>query len=166
MMNVIVMPVIRVVSPQGAKMNSDSVIQQPGSAFIQPGDSATLNCSVHTEHCAGEHTRVVWLKSSESSAPEMIYSSGYENATCERTEIFSEKTICVYKLLVRNFRSADAGTYYCAVTACGEILFGNGSRLQISKMTMLTVESSIVQDAIVFNYLEGWMMKCWYTPDL
>lgn len=30
-----------------------------------------------------------------------------------------------------NISLTDAGTYYCAVAMCGEILFGNGSRINI-----------------------------------
>ena len=30
-----------------------------------------------------------------------------------------------------NLISSDAGTYYCAVASCGEILFGSGSKLLI-----------------------------------
>ncbi|XP_044039111.1 signal-regulatory protein beta-2-like isoform X2 [Siniperca chuatsi] len=116
---------------KGAKMISDSVAQQPESQSVQPGDSVTLSCSVHTGHCAAEHTGVFWLKNSDHSAPEMIYSSGSKNGICQRTE--SGEPTCVYNLLMRNLSSDDAGNYCCVVTSCGQILFGNGTRINIHR---------------------------------
>uniref|UniRef100_A0A667YYP3 Ig-like domain-containing protein n=1 Tax=Myripristis murdjan TaxID=586833 RepID=A0A667YYP3_9TELE len=98
------------------------------SKSVQPGDSVTLSCSVHTGDCGGEDTSVFWLKSSESSGPEMIYFYGNRNDSCERTETGSPQTSCVYKLPKQNLSSDDAGTYYCVVASCGETLFGNGTK--------------------------------------
>ncbi|KAL0189458.1 hypothetical protein M9458_016557, partial [Cirrhinus mrigala] len=36
---------------------------------------------------------------------------------------------CVYSLSLRNIKPSDAGTYYCAVVTCREILFGHGINL-------------------------------------
>ncbi|XP_026171905.1 T-cell surface glycoprotein CD8 beta-2 chain-like isoform X2 [Mastacembelus armatus] len=112
---------------KGEKMISDSVVQQPDYKSVQPGDSVNLSCSVHTGHVAAEHTRVMWLKSSDHSAPTMIHYSKNTNTVCRTTG--SEETTCVYSLHMRNLSSDDAGTYYCAVTLCGEILFGHGTRI-------------------------------------
>uniref|UniRef100_A0A667YYQ8 Ig-like domain-containing protein n=1 Tax=Myripristis murdjan TaxID=586833 RepID=A0A667YYQ8_9TELE len=98
---------------KGTKSSSISVVQQPESESVQPGDSVTLSCSVHTGDCGGEHTSVFWLKSSESSGPEMIYFYGNRNDSCERTETGSLETSCVYQLPKQNLSSDDAGTYYC-----------------------------------------------------
>uniref|UniRef100_A0A8C9YVK3 Novel immune-type receptor 8 n=1 Tax=Sander lucioperca TaxID=283035 RepID=A0A8C9YVK3_SANLU len=103
----------------------DSGVQQRESEPVQPGDSVTLSCSVHTGRCAGEHISVTWLKNSHHSAPQMIYYSG--NKSCQRTE--SGETSCVYELLLRNLSSDDAGTFYCVLTSCGQTLFGNGTRI-------------------------------------
>ncbi|XP_018529716.2 signal-regulatory protein beta-2 [Lates calcarifer] len=116
---------------KGLKMISDSIVQQPESTSVQPGDSVTLSCSVHTGHCAAEHTSVMWLKHSDHAAPETIYSSGNKNNTCQRTKKDSEETTCVYNLLLRNLSSDDAGTYYCVVTSYGQTLLGNGTRINI-----------------------------------
>ncbi|KAF3838700.1 hypothetical protein F7725_010468 [Dissostichus mawsoni] len=37
----------------------------------------------------------------------------------------------MYLQLSKNVSSSDAGTYYCAVATCGEILFGHGTKLDI-----------------------------------
>uniref|UniRef100_A0A8D0CPB0 Ig-like domain-containing protein n=1 Tax=Sander lucioperca TaxID=283035 RepID=A0A8D0CPB0_SANLU len=109
---------------KGANLISDSGVQQRESEPVQPGDSVTLSCSVHTGRCAGEHISVTWLKNSHHSAPQMIYYSG--NKSCQRTE--SGETSCVYELLLRNLSSDDAGTFYCVLTSCGQTLFGNGNQ--------------------------------------
>uniref|UniRef100_A0A8D0DFQ3 Ig-like domain-containing protein n=1 Tax=Sander lucioperca TaxID=283035 RepID=A0A8D0DFQ3_SANLU len=116
---------------KGANPISDSGVQQRESEPVQPGDSVTLSCSVHTGRCAAEHISVTWLKNSHHSAPQMIYYSG--NKICQRTE--SGETSCVYELLLRNLSSDDAGTFYCVLTSCGQTLFGNGTRIIVHSKT-------------------------------
>uniref|UniRef100_A0A3B5ACQ1 Uncharacterized LOC103361185 n=1 Tax=Stegastes partitus TaxID=144197 RepID=A0A3B5ACQ1_9TELE len=110
---------------KGAKMISNSVIWQPELHSVQSGDSVTLRCSIRSGQCAAEHISVMWLKNSDHSAPEMIHSSGNHN-TCQTV---SGETTCVYNLLIENLSDDDAGVYYCVVTSCGRILFGDGTRL-------------------------------------
>uniref|UniRef100_A0A674EEY5 Ig-like domain-containing protein n=1 Tax=Salmo trutta TaxID=8032 RepID=A0A674EEY5_SALTR len=103
-----------------------TVIQQPVSESVQPGDSVTLNCTIHTETCAGEHS-VYWFRhGSGESHPRIIYTNGDRSDQCEK----SPKS-CVYNLPKRNLSLADPGIYYCAVVSCGEILFENGTKLDI-----------------------------------
>ncbi|XP_045071206.1 uncharacterized protein LOC123484707 [Coregonus clupeaformis] len=112
--------------------NSMSVIQQPVSESVQPGDSVTLNCTIHTETCAGEHS-VYWFRhGSGESHPGIIYNHGDRSDQCEKSpEAGSPTQSCVYNLPKGNLSLSDAGTYYCAVASCGEILFGNGTKLDI-----------------------------------
>ncbi|XP_042184246.1 uncharacterized protein LOC112260994 isoform X2 [Oncorhynchus tshawytscha] len=112
--------------------NSMSVLQQPLSESVQPGDSVTLNCTIHTETCAGEHS-VYWFRhGSGESRPGIIYTHGDRSDQCEKSlEAGSPTQSCVYNLLKRNLSLSDAGTYYCAVASCGAILFGNGTQLDI-----------------------------------
>ncbi|KAG7269015.1 hypothetical protein CRUP_010729 [Coryphaenoides rupestris] len=42
-----------------------------------------------------------------------------------------ENKSCVYTLPKNNVDTSDAGTYYCALAACGGIVFGNGTKLDI-----------------------------------
>uniref|UniRef100_A0A0F8CKD3 Signal-regulatory protein beta-2 n=1 Tax=Larimichthys crocea TaxID=215358 RepID=A0A0F8CKD3_LARCR len=118
---------------KGANMISDSVVQQPETQSVQPGGSVTLNCSVRIVHCAAEHTSVTWLKSSHHSAPQMIYSSGIKNHTCQSSE--SGETTCLFNFLMKNLSSDDAGTCYCVVSSCGQTLFGNGTRIHVHSKT-------------------------------
>ncbi|XP_053199014.1 signal-regulatory protein beta-2-like [Scomber japonicus] len=132
---------------KGAKMISDSVIQKPESESVQPGRSVTLSCSVHTDHCAAEHTHVLWLKNSDHSAPEMIHSSGNKNNICQKTETGSGEATCVYHLLMRNLSSDDAGTYYCAVTSCGEVLLGKGTKIKMNNTNI--TKPAVLSPAVI-----------------
>ncbi|XP_041840420.1 uncharacterized protein LOC121639325 [Melanotaenia boesemani] len=131
---------------KGVKMISDSVVQQPESESVQSGDSVTLSSSVRSDHCSAENTDVVWLKNSEKSAPEMIYSSEDQNRSCQRTE--SGQTTCVSNLLMKDVHSEDAGTYYCVVTSCGRILFGNGTTI-INSDTRFSLILHVNQNVLV-----------------
>ncbi|XP_039455358.1 tyrosine-protein phosphatase non-receptor type substrate 1-like [Oreochromis aureus] len=109
----------------GAKTVSDSVVQQPESKSVRSGDSVTLSCSLHSAQCTAELTSFMWLKNSNHSAPEMIYCSDNKNNISQRTD--RGRTTCEYNFVVRS--RDDAGVYYCAVNACGQILLGNGTRI-------------------------------------
>uniref|UniRef100_A0A3B3CHR2 Ig-like domain-containing protein n=1 Tax=Oryzias melastigma TaxID=30732 RepID=A0A3B3CHR2_ORYME len=113
--------------------NSSSYIQtsvdQSSSENIHPGDSVTLNCTVHTGSCDGEH-RVYWFKDSEDSHPGLIYTDGGRNDQCERKN--TKTHTCNYDLTMKNLTESHAGIYYCAVASCGNILFGNGTKLELT----------------------------------
>ncbi|XP_064881065.1 immunoglobulin alpha-2 heavy chain-like [Oncorhynchus nerka] len=112
--------------------NSKTVVEQPVSESVQPGDSVTLNCTIHMETCAGDHS-VYWFRhGSGESHPGIIYTHGDRSDQCEKSpEAGSPTQSCVYNLIKRNLNLSDAGTYYCAVALCGEILFGKGTKLDI-----------------------------------
>uniref|UniRef100_A0A4W6BMM6 Ig-like domain-containing protein n=1 Tax=Lates calcarifer TaxID=8187 RepID=A0A4W6BMM6_LATCA len=117
------------VSVKGSGLNIQAWVHQSESETIQPGGSVTLNCTVHTGTCDGEHS-VYWFKSSEESHPGLIYTHGDRNDQCERKPNTQTHT-CVYNLPMKNLNLSHAGTYYCAVASCGHILFGNGTKLDI-----------------------------------
>ncbi|NP_001020667.1 novel immune-type receptor 12 precursor [Danio rerio] len=97
---------------------------------FNPGDSVNLHCSVLTERCEENHT-IYWFRHEFGDAhPGLIYKDGNTTDQCEKR---SEKDVqsCIYNLPKKNLNLTDAGVYYCAVATCGEILFGNGSRINI-----------------------------------
>ncbi|XP_026122428.1 putative immune-type receptor 12 [Carassius auratus] len=101
---------------------------------FNPGDSVNLHCSVLTEKCVGDHN-IYWFRhESGDTHPGIIYKHGNINDQCEKSsEKDSHVQSCIYNLPKKNLSLTDAGTYYCAVATCGEILFGNGSRLEIGE---------------------------------
>ncbi|XP_026208367.1 immunoglobulin kappa light chain-like isoform X2 [Anabas testudineus] len=118
---------VTTVSVKGSGLNIQPLVHQTTSETIQPGDSVTLNCTVHTGSCDGEHS-VYWFKDSEESHPGIIYTHGDRNDQCERKPDTQTNT-CIYNLSLKNLTLSHAGTYYCAVASCGHILFGNGTKL-------------------------------------
>ncbi|XP_044039123.1 uncharacterized protein LOC122869844 [Siniperca chuatsi] len=115
------------VSVKGSGLNIQASVHQSASETIQPGGSVTLNCTVHTGTCDGEHS-VYWFRNSEESHPGLMYTHGGRNDQCERKPNTQTHT-CFYNLPLTSLNLSHAGTYYCAVAACGHILFGNGTKL-------------------------------------
>uniref|UniRef100_A0A671XW31 Ig-like domain-containing protein n=1 Tax=Sparus aurata TaxID=8175 RepID=A0A671XW31_SPAAU len=114
---------------------SASVLQS-ASEIIQPGGFVTLNCTVHTGTCDGEHS-VYWFKHSQESHPGLIYTHGGRNDQCERKDNTQTHT-CVYNLPMKSLNLSHAGTYYCAVASCGHILFGDGTKLDVQVHLTIT----------------------------
>uniref|UniRef100_A0A3P8THE2 Ig-like domain-containing protein n=1 Tax=Amphiprion percula TaxID=161767 RepID=A0A3P8THE2_AMPPE len=123
------------VSVEGSGLNFQALVQQSASQTIQPGDSLTLNCTVHTGTCDGEHS-VYWFKTEEESLPRIIYTRGGKNEQCGK-KLNTQTHTCVYNLPVKNM--SHAGTYYCAVASCGHILFGNGTKLDFKLDSLVSV---------------------------
>ncbi|KAJ4949164.1 hypothetical protein JOQ06_020682 [Pogonophryne albipinna] len=65
------------ISVTGSGLNIPASVHQSASEIIQSGDSVTLNCTVHTGSCDGEHS-VYWFKNSEDS-PGLLYTRGGRN---------------------------------------------------------------------------------------
>lgn len=109
-----------------------TVLQEPVSDRLHPGDSVTLYCSVISQICAGEYS-VYWFRhSSGRSDPGIIYTHGNSSDQCmKRSENGSSTQSCVYSLSQTELTTSDAGIYYCAVATCGKIHLGNGTKLNI-----------------------------------
>ncbi len=114
-----------------------NVKQRPETASVQPGGSVTLQCSLLSKNkekvqCPGEQS-VYWFRpGSGESHPSIIYT--HRNSSDEQ-----EERSCVYSLSKTIQNSSDAGTYYCAVVTCGEILFGEGTKVETSMFKVFNV---------------------------
>uniref|UniRef100_A0A671XXM1 Ig-like domain-containing protein n=1 Tax=Sparus aurata TaxID=8175 RepID=A0A671XXM1_SPAAU len=121
-----------------------TVVQQPtASDPVRPGDLKTLQCSVlsdsETKTCPGDHS-VFWFRvGSDKSHPNILYTDGNRRDECEDRS--NTQKSCVHHFS-KNISSSDAGTYYCAVATCGEILFGNGDKVEI--------EGTSTADALIY----------------
>uniref|UniRef100_A0A3P8TJT3 Ig-like domain-containing protein n=1 Tax=Amphiprion percula TaxID=161767 RepID=A0A3P8TJT3_AMPPE len=120
---------------KGSGLNFQTLVQQSTSKTIQPGDAVTLNCTVHTGTCDGEHS-VYWFKTEEESYPGLFYTHGGRDDHCEK-ELNTQMHICVYNLPLKSLNLSDVGTYYSAVASCGHILFGNGTKLDFEGIQQL-----------------------------
>ena len=93
----------------------------------------TLQCLVlsnpENKKCPGDHS-VFWFRAgSAESHPNLIYALGNRDY-CEKSSEAGSLQKCFYSFS-KNVGPSDAGTYYCAVASCGEIIFGNGAKLNI-----------------------------------
>ncbi|XP_030286142.1 V-set and immunoglobulin domain-containing protein 1-like [Sparus aurata] len=140
--------VIHVKSPG---LNIPASVHQSASEIIQPGGSLTLNCTVHTGTCDGEHS-VYWFKHSQESHPGVIYTHGGRNDQCERKDNTQTHT-CVYNVSIKSLNLSHAGTYYCAVASCGHILFGNGTTLDFEDDEDSPVLVHILSGALAFTII-------------
>uniref|UniRef100_A0A3P9KWF3 Ig-like domain-containing protein n=1 Tax=Oryzias latipes TaxID=8090 RepID=A0A3P9KWF3_ORYLA len=112
-------------------------VDQSSSENIHAGDSVTLNCTVggrggavgrstHDRKIAGS---IPALHAHESKG--LIYTHGGRNDQCGRKNN-TQTHSCVYELHMERLTESHAGIYYCAVVSCGHILFGNGTKLDLT----------------------------------
>ncbi|XP_037531421.1 uncharacterized protein LOC119408650 [Nematolebias whitei] len=112
--------------------NITAIIQHPSSASVHPGSLVTLHCSVlfnaGKNTCESNH-RVYWFRAgSDQSHPSLVYAHRNSGDECDWSPEAASGQKCLYSFS-KKVSASDAGTYYCAVTTCGQILFGNGTTL-------------------------------------
>ncbi|XP_051509893.1 uncharacterized protein LOC127415254 [Myxocyprinus asiaticus] len=127
---------------KGAEMTKLTTLQP---LMIEPTESEAnvpLQCSIQKKILAGGDERLYWFKhDSGESYPGTIYIHGNTSDPCVRnSEADCLSRNCLYNLPKENFSPSDAGIYYCALATCGEVLFGN-----ISKVTENNSKSQNIQ---------------------
>ncbi|XP_075336841.1 signal-regulatory protein beta-2-like [Odontesthes bonariensis] len=142
------------------------VVQQPAvSDPAGPGDSVSLQCSVLSDSenktCSGDLS-VFWFRAaSNKSHPHIIYSDGNGRNECDKRAATQRR--CVYHFS-KNISSSDAGTYYCAVATCGEILFGIGTKLEIEKTSSEFKVLVIITICFGISVIVNVFFICYKTP--
>uniref|UniRef100_A0A3Q3C8E0 Ig-like domain-containing protein n=1 Tax=Haplochromis burtoni TaxID=8153 RepID=A0A3Q3C8E0_HAPBU len=111
---------------------------------VRSGDTMTLQCKVFSDSdnqtCPGG-LNILWFRAGANNAhPNIIYTDTNNYNVCEKNSDPQDR--CVYRFS-KNVSSSDAGTYYCAVATCGEILFGNGITLELGMIFYLKTGSSV-----------------------
>lgn len=108
---------------KGLGSNVPASIRWLASSTIQPEDAAMPNCTVHTGICNEGHS-VYSFRTSGESGTGLIYTTRGRN-----TKNNHAKT-CFYNLPAQNLNGSQTQTDYCAVAACGQILFENETKLE------------------------------------
>lgn len=107
--------------------NTQLFIRQPAMEKLQLRDSVNLSCTVYAEQCAGWQD-LYWFRDG-GLQPSVIYPGGEH---C--TSFSNEKTLgknCILNLQLKSVTSSDEGTYRCVLASCGQIVFGDGTKVQI-----------------------------------
>ncbi|XP_073331347.1 uncharacterized protein [Pagrus major] len=104
--------------------NIHAVVRQPLLELLRPGESVNLSCTVYAEKCAGEQS-VYWFRHGAAQPAVM-----YRNVEQCMTDSHIEN--CTLNLVIKSVNASDAGMYYCALASCGEIVFGNGTRVEVA----------------------------------
>ncbi|XP_054880513.1 uncharacterized protein LOC129354969 [Poeciliopsis prolifica] len=129
---------------QGLESDITEIVQMPPSSLVYPETGETLKCSVLSDSerkpCPAAN-RVYWFRSgSNHSHPSLLYLQENSGEECESSPEAPTATKCFY-----NFsETSDAGTYHCAVAACGQILFGNGTKVHYKATNTCSSLVSIV----------------------
>uniref|UniRef100_A0A3B5L238 Ig-like domain-containing protein n=1 Tax=Xiphophorus couchianus TaxID=32473 RepID=A0A3B5L238_9TELE len=131
-------------------VGGEALVRQAASETARPGDSVTLNCTVQTGSCRGER-RVYWFRKSSKYDPGLVYARGATADQC-LTSPDTQTHTCLYKLPMENIKKSHVGTYYCAVTSCGRIAFGKGTKLELeSEAVSLGYLAYFLCAAVIFT---------------
>ncbi|XP_034454870.1 uncharacterized protein LOC117769834 [Hippoglossus hippoglossus] len=128
---------------KGPEPDITAVIQVPPSDTVSSGDSVTLQCSVLSDsdnHTCPRYDKLYWFRADESH-PSLVYVHGSSGDECDRSLEAHSPHRCVFNFC-KSFSSSDFGTYYCAVVTCGEILFGQGIKLENEALNIWTVQKA------------------------
>ncbi|XP_039866162.1 uncharacterized protein LOC120720501 isoform X2 [Simochromis diagramma] len=125
-----------------------TVKQTPDVNSVYLGDTMTLQCSLlsenkdDTDQCPNED-KVHWFKGASESHPGVIYHGSLRSKEDGRCDYSLSKTVT---------NSSDAGTYYCAVVTCGQILFGRGTEVEIEEFPLVTVLGALLTCSVLLNF--------------
>nr|XP_046237551.1 uncharacterized protein LOC124055006 [Scatophagus argus] len=111
--------------------NTHAVVHQPVLETLQLGDPAILSCTSYAEKCVGEQS-LYWFRHG-AAQPAIVYHS----AQWCTNDLESHAKNCTSNLTIKSVNSSDAGMYYCALASCGEIVLGNGTKVEIADFTRL-----------------------------
>ncbi|KAM9435372.1 uncharacterized protein Hap1MRO34_001525 [Clarias gariepinus] len=149
-------------------VEAEEVRQRPPTVTVmEDGDSLTLQCSVQAFTPSCEEQSVYWFRHrSGEPHPGIIYTHGDGSDECKKiSEAGSPTQSCVYTLPKRKLTTSDNGTFYCAVAACGQILFTKGTEVKIIKIKenghwiVVVLTTSNIISVIVIIVLVGVLLK-------
>lgn len=143
---------LHVKTPKTAKQ---TVIRQGWIAALLPGNSVNLSCEVTAaERCSGDHS-IYWYRAG-GAQPALLYGN---TDVCEGHSGLRPPALktCTFHLPMADLRAVDAGTYYCVLSLCGEILFGNGTTVDIvGKVVAVTLHCCLFCCVLARNQTLRW----------
>ncbi|KAI4901895.1 hypothetical protein NFI96_031883 [Prochilodus magdalenae] len=127
-----------------------SVLQTPAQGPVSPREPVTLQCTVLSEIRAAD-LRVLWFRAAAGqSFPEIIYT--HQNSSSRQCEISSSTHCSVYNVSRNILNYHHTGTYYCAVAACGKIIVGNGTAVELGRSSVELFTVSFFDQRKMYNY--------------
>ncbi|XP_060772131.1 uncharacterized protein LOC132883024 [Neoarius graeffei] len=142
----------------------------PTLTVISSGESVTLQCSVQViaSSSADEQSVYLFKHGSGESHTGLIYTPGDSSAQCKRSSEDGFPTqSCSYTLLKSSLGPADVGFFRCALAACGRILFGNGTKVDLkanyisesNHWNVIVLTTSNIISGIIIIILVGVIFK-------
>uniref|UniRef100_A0A3B4EBG2 Ig-like domain-containing protein n=1 Tax=Pygocentrus nattereri TaxID=42514 RepID=A0A3B4EBG2_PYGNA len=133
---------------RGNKMTVLYIIFVSHIHSFSPGESVTLQCTVLSEIRAAD-LRVLWFRAAAGqSFPEIIYT--HQNSSSRQCEISSSTSCSLYEFSKNILDQHHTGTYYCAVAACGKIIVGNGTSVELNPVMLTLAVFSAVCVAVIY----------------
>ncbi|XP_041635863.1 uncharacterized protein LOC121504856 [Cheilinus undulatus] len=107
---------------RSSSSNTQGAIRQPVLEQVWTGDSVNLSCKINVAPCAGGQS-FYWVRHGSAQPVVVFHSPG---------QCGDPGKECTSNLALKAVSSSDAGTYYCALDSCGEIVFGKGTRVELA----------------------------------
>ena len=104
--------------------NTRAIVHQAALELLRAGDSVNLTCAVYSEKCAGPQS-YFWFRHGAGQPVIMSQNLG----DCANND---SHTNCTLNYPIQSVSSSDAGMYHCGLASCGNIVFGNGTRVVIT----------------------------------
>uniref|UniRef100_A0A674E2X7 Immunoglobulin domain-containing protein n=1 Tax=Salmo trutta TaxID=8032 RepID=A0A674E2X7_SALTR len=121
-----------------------SVLQQPVSESVQPGDSVTLNCTIHTETCPLQILKQI---------------SKLYNITKDFTgtqHLIVKRGVDSFNLTISKTQLRDSATYYCAAIEVGKVTFGQGADLIVKSNSMSVAQQPLSESTCAGEHSVYW----------
>uniref|UniRef100_A0A8C6UEN0 Ig-like domain-containing protein n=1 Tax=Neogobius melanostomus TaxID=47308 RepID=A0A8C6UEN0_9GOBI len=139
------------------------------SGTVDSGDSVDLQCWVQTENaqCFKEHM-VLWFRSGlDQSSPGLVYAQRNSSGQCDRRAEDQGPHKCLYTFS-KSISPSDAGTHRCAVAACGQILFGNKTKIDTKEMIwdLNKANTALILLSSIFGLIGLTFPICWTMKKL
>ncbi|XP_041846603.1 uncharacterized protein LOC121643308 isoform X2 [Melanotaenia boesemani] len=133
--------------------NKQKTVEQSSDVeLVSLGNKINLQCSFLLENkesprqCPDED-RVFWYRAGSESDPGFIYA---DKSSCDK----QSGRRCVSRLSKIIQNPSDVGNYYCAVATCGEILFGEGTKVEIrQEYLFVTVLGVLLACSVLVNVI-------------